>query len=63
MALYLTEEDVGRHLTMEGCIEAVEQAFRQWALGQADGGGAGADVEDFEAHVAVEGDDLGEHLL
>jgi ornithine cyclodeaminase/alanine dehydrogenase-like protein (mu-crystallin family) len=36
MALYLTEEDVGRHLTMEGCIEAVEQAFRQWALGQAD---------------------------
>lgn len=36
MALYLTEEDVGRLLTMEGCIEAVEQAFRQWAEGRAD---------------------------
>ena len=36
MALYLTEEDVGRLLTMPACIEAVEQAFRQWAQGQAD---------------------------
>jgi len=36
MAIYLTEEDVSRLLTMEACIEAVEQAFRQWALGQAD---------------------------
>src|SRR3989442_3000077 len=36
MALYLTEEDVGRLLTMEACVEAVEQAFRQWAEGRAD---------------------------
>jgi ornithine cyclodeaminase/alanine dehydrogenase-like protein (mu-crystallin family) len=36
MALYLTEEDVGRLLPMEACIEAVEQAFRQWAEGRAD---------------------------
>src|SRR5438552_14846301 len=36
MALYLTERDVGRLLTMEACVEAVEQAFRQWAEGRAD---------------------------
>lgn len=36
MALYLTEQDVGRLLSMEACIEAVEQAFRQWAAGRAD---------------------------
>src|SRR2546425_2535141 len=36
MALYLTEQDVGRLLTMEACVEAVEQAFRQWADGRAD---------------------------
>ena len=36
VALYLTEEDVGRLLPMEACIEAVEQAFRQWAEGRAD---------------------------
>ncbi len=36
MALYLTEQDVGRLLTMEACVEAVEQAFRQWAEGRAD---------------------------
>ncbi len=35
MALYLTEEDVGRLLTMEACIEALEEAFRQWAAGAA----------------------------
>jgi ornithine cyclodeaminase/alanine dehydrogenase-like protein (mu-crystallin family) len=35
MALYLSEDDVGRHLTMEACIEAVEEAFRQWAAGAA----------------------------
>ena len=33
MALYLTEEDVARLLTMEDCIEAVEAAFRGWAEG------------------------------
>jgi ornithine cyclodeaminase/alanine dehydrogenase-like protein (mu-crystallin family) len=36
MALYLTEDDVSRLLTMEACIEAVEEAFRQWAEGRAD---------------------------
>lgn len=35
MALYLTEDDVGRLLTMEACIESVEDAFRQWAEGRA----------------------------
>jgi alanine dehydrogenase len=35
MALYLTEDDVGRLLTMEACIEALEEAFRQWAEGAA----------------------------
>ena len=35
MPLYLTEEDVGRFLTMEACIEAVEAAFRHWAEGRA----------------------------
>lgn len=36
MAIYLTEDDVGRLLTMEACIDAVEEAFRQWAEGRAD---------------------------
>src|SRR2546428_12316372 len=36
MALYLTEEDVGRLLSMEACVEGVETAFRQWADGRAD---------------------------
>jgi alanine dehydrogenase len=36
MALYLTEDDVGRLLPMEACVEAVEAAFRQWAEGRAD---------------------------
>jgi ornithine cyclodeaminase/alanine dehydrogenase-like protein (mu-crystallin family) len=36
MAIYLTEDDVGRLLSMEACVEAVEAAFRQWAAGQAD---------------------------
>src|SRR2546425_11757218 len=36
MALYLTEGDVGRLLSMEACVEAVETAFRQWADGRAD---------------------------
>ncbi len=35
MALYLTEHDVGRLLTMQACIEAVESAFRDWAEGHA----------------------------
>lgn len=35
MPLYLTEEDVGRFLTMEACIEAVDAAFRHWAEGRA----------------------------
>jgi ornithine cyclodeaminase/alanine dehydrogenase-like protein (mu-crystallin family) len=33
--LYLTEEDVERHLPMEECIGAVEEVFRQWAEGRA----------------------------
>jgi ornithine cyclodeaminase/alanine dehydrogenase-like protein (mu-crystallin family) len=33
--LYLTEDDVTRLLTMEACIEAVEEAFRQLDAGQA----------------------------
>ncbi len=36
MALYLTERDVERLLGMDACVEAVEQAFRQWAEGRAD---------------------------
>jgi len=36
VALYLTEQDVERLLDMEACVEAVEQAFRQWAEGRAD---------------------------
>ena len=36
MALHLTEDDVARLLTMEACIEAVEEAFRDWAEGAAD---------------------------
>jgi len=35
MALYLTEDDVGRLLTMEACIDAVEAAFLAWAEGRA----------------------------
>ena len=35
MPLYLTEDEVGRLLPMPACIEAVEQAFRQWAEGRA----------------------------
>jgi ornithine cyclodeaminase/alanine dehydrogenase-like protein (mu-crystallin family) len=35
MTLYLTEDDVGRLLTMEACIEAVTEQFRQWAEGGA----------------------------
>ena len=31
MPLYLTEEDVGRLLTMEACVLAVEDALRAWA--------------------------------
>jgi ornithine cyclodeaminase/alanine dehydrogenase-like protein (mu-crystallin family) len=33
--LYLTEADVDRHLPMEACIEAVADAFRDWAEGRA----------------------------
>jgi ornithine cyclodeaminase/alanine dehydrogenase-like protein (mu-crystallin family) len=36
MSLYLTEEDVGRLLPMEACLEAVEAVFRQWGERQAD---------------------------
>ena len=36
MALYLTEGDVERLLSMEGCVEAVEAAFWQWGEGRAD---------------------------
>jgi ornithine cyclodeaminase/alanine dehydrogenase len=35
MALYVTEEEVGRLLTVEACIEALEAAFRQAAEGRA----------------------------
>ena len=35
MPLYLTEDEVGHLLPMPACIEAVEQAFRQWADGRA----------------------------
>jgi ornithine cyclodeaminase/alanine dehydrogenase-like protein (mu-crystallin family) len=35
MALYLSEDDVGRLLTPEACIDAVEEAFHQWAEGRA----------------------------
>jgi ornithine cyclodeaminase/alanine dehydrogenase-like protein (mu-crystallin family) len=35
MPLYLSEEEVGRLLPMPDCIEAVEQAFRQWGEGRA----------------------------
>jgi ornithine cyclodeaminase/alanine dehydrogenase-like protein (mu-crystallin family) len=35
MPLYLTEEDVARLLTMDACIVALEEAFRQWAAGAA----------------------------
>jgi len=35
MALYLSEQEVARLLTMEACIEALDQAFRQWAEGLA----------------------------
>ena len=35
MPLYLSEQDVERLLTMEACIEAVEEGFRQWAVGTA----------------------------
>src|SRR5213594_4509940 len=36
MALYLTEDEVGRLLSMQACVEAVEAAFQQWAEGRAD---------------------------
>jgi len=36
MAIYLTEADVTRLLTMPACVEAVEAAFRQWGEGLAD---------------------------
>jgi alanine dehydrogenase len=36
MPLYLSEDDVGRLLTVPDCIEAVETAFRDWAAGRAD---------------------------
>ncbi|HKQ96738.1 MAG TPA: ornithine cyclodeaminase family protein, partial [Candidatus Polarisedimenticolia bacterium] len=35
MPLWLTEDDVGRLLTMDACIEAVEASFRHWAEGRA----------------------------
>jgi alanine dehydrogenase len=35
MPLYLTEEDVGRALTMPECIDAVERIFLEWASGKA----------------------------
>ncbi|HEU4402638.1 MAG TPA: ornithine cyclodeaminase family protein [Candidatus Polarisedimenticolia bacterium] len=35
MALYLTEDDVARLLTMQDCIAAVEEGFRDWAEGTA----------------------------
>ena len=34
--IYLTEEDVERLLPMDACIDAVEDAFLQWARGEAD---------------------------
>jgi len=35
MALHLTEDDVDRLLTMDACLEAVEDALGQWAEGRA----------------------------
>jgi len=35
MALHLTEDDVEKTLTMDACLEAVEGALRQWAVGRA----------------------------
>ena len=35
MPLYLTEDDVGQVLTMDIAIEAVEEGFRQFAIGEA----------------------------
>jgi ornithine cyclodeaminase/alanine dehydrogenase-like protein (mu-crystallin family) len=35
MALHLTEDDVEKALTMDACLEAVEGAFQQWAVGNA----------------------------
>jgi alanine dehydrogenase len=35
VTLYLTEDDVRRLLSMEACIDAVEQLFLQWADGRA----------------------------
>jgi alanine dehydrogenase len=36
MAIYLSEADVERLLPMRECVEAVEEAFRQWGEGRAD---------------------------
>jgi len=36
MPLFLTEDDVGRLLSMEDCLEAVEAVFREWGEGRAD---------------------------
>lgn len=36
MAIYLSEADVERLLPMSACVEAVEEAFRQWGEGRAD---------------------------
>src|SRR5262245_48314649 len=36
MPLWIREDDVGRLLTMEACIEAVGGALRDWAGGRAD---------------------------
>ncbi|HXH27856.1 MAG TPA: ornithine cyclodeaminase family protein, partial [Candidatus Polarisedimenticolia bacterium] len=35
MVLYLTEEDVGRLLSMPDCIEALQASFRDLAEGRA----------------------------
>ena len=35
MALYLTEDEISRLLTMEECVTAVEEGLRQWADGKA----------------------------
>src|SRR5436309_14646226 len=59
MALYLTEQDVGRLLTMEACVEAVEQAFRQWADGRADNRPrARATVRGAVLHAVAAGSDV-----
>ena len=59
MALYLTEDEVGRLLPMDACVEAVEAAFRQWGEGRADNRPrARAAVSGAMLHVLAAGSDV-----